>query len=234
MLTFEEHIQFRTVEKLFESINSTILDVESKLHDLHADERSDEEQAKLLLALLNADGNIDKLDESESDAINEGFIVHLITEIGAIMGNAALIESICHYIHKKFNVSVDSSKAVQFMSNFSKTIAHYTGAPAKAVEMFLMFIAKKLKLTGKNQEIVSLLGMGALVVILLCLGIIGFPALGQSLLYWLLSLTGIIGKSVEIIKIAIKVFNLLIDKIGDSFNDIANADDLADLLTNKI
>ena len=203
--TFESFNTSDYFSKLIESITSEISDIKDEVEEIKDkdSELSDDEKAKLLMAAIDNDGdltNIDVDDIKESivnESIGEG-IVHVVEVVGNIAGNSAMMEFILEKIEKLTGKKMDASKLKENIEKIVTFLRKISGTPAKAIEKFFEFIGKKIGLSPKGQKGLELVGFGFVVCFFFAIGVAHFPVLGEGILWWLLSLTGLIGKATEL------------------------------------
>lgn len=243
-MLFEQWDHSQLINMLVESISAEVKDVEKDveaimkdLKDEGKDAETDEVKAAILLQAIENDGEIEEIDvEKAKEEVKEGIalrdktigqineaessIVHAVEVAGAILGNAALLEFIAKKLEKLTGKAIDPGKIKSSIEKVLVAIKKVTGLPGKAISKFFGWAASKLGASAEGKKASELLGMGVLVVILFVLGFVHFPVLGSGILWWVLSLTGLVGKSVELVHIY-KEIRELIAKATESDNQKA-------------
>ena len=174
---------------------------------------SDEEvQAAILSALVDANGDMSQvhaddveamkkeIKESKGYSLNESELLHGIEAIGTILGNSAFVHSLAGSLEKVLNKKVDEEKLKKKLLTVSNSIKSVTGLPAKAMEKAFTWIAKKLGGSEFTQKVAGMSGTLVLVAAMLTVAIMLFPSLSSGILM-ILSITSMVGKGTEIIKI---------------------------------
>lgn len=212
------------MESVSGDISSVQADVKHEMDELGKEgENDDEIKAALLMQALDADGDLDKVDVDKlkkdveegilirGEALNEDAegIIHMVEVIGNIAGNSALIEFICEKVEHATGKKMDAGKIKSTIQGIAGALKKVTGLPAKAIEKFFQFIGTKIGLDSAGKKGLELVGMASVIVFFFALGVSAFPVLGSGILWWLLSLTGLIGKSVELIRIGSEIAHLI-------------------------
>jgi len=204
---------------VLESAQGTAGAVKNKLFALGNDLKKDGEdvtddevQAALLSALIDADGKVDSLDVSDVEAIKQEIkesrsylkedagILHTIEMVGTLLGNTAFLHVLTEGLHKVGFANVDENKLKANLERIVKLLKSVTGFPAKAMEKAFAWIAKKLGSSVFGQKVAGMAGTLVVTVILLSLAIYLFPSVSSGVLM-IFGISGMMGKSVEIIKI---------------------------------
>ena len=120
---------------------------------------TDEEvQAAMLMAALENNGKLDKVDAQDVEAITQqiketrgyklreagGGLVQSLEVVGAILGNAAVLNVIATTMRELTGKEVNPDQISQKINKAMGPLKKLTGLPAKAMKMFFTFIAKKL------------------------------------------------------------------------------------------
>lgn len=229
-MLFEQWSSSSLLDLIVESVTGEIKDVQQDVKDLMddlekegSDADEDEVKAAILLQALEQDGELEELDiDKAKKDIKEGLalrgkplnesadgIIHIVEVAGSILGNVAFLEFITKKIEKFTGKAMDPGKVKSTIEKILKGIKNVTGLPGKAISKFFGWAAEKMGADINGKKAGELLGMGALVIFLFALGIIHFPVLGSGILWWVLSLTGLIGKSVELIHIYKEIKELI-------------------------
>lgn len=227
---FEDFNQHLAFEQIFESVTGEIKDVQKDvdeimkdLKDEGKDAETDEVKAAILLQAIENDGEIEEVDvEKAKEEVTEGMklrgqtlnesasgIIHLIEVSGNILGNSALLEFISKKLEKMTGKKMEEGKLKSTIEKILGGIKKVTGLPGKAIAKFFEWVAGKLGADINGKKAAQLLGAGALVIFLFTLGVIHFPVLGSGVLWWVLSLTGLVGKSVELLHIYHEIRDLI-------------------------
>lgn len=220
------------LQKLFESVTSEVEDVKQEVESVTqelGEEGADDDTVKaaLLLQAIDNDGNLEEVDIDRLKAdVREGIanrgtplnesaagILHTLEVIGNVLGNMGLVEWICEKVEHATGKKPDASKVQQFMLKALDIMKKVTGLPARALEKFFEFIGHKAGMNSAGRKGLELVGMAIVIVFFMTLGIMHFPVLGSSLLMGILSITGLIGKTTELVRIA-KEIVFLITKAG--------------------
>lgn len=240
---FEQFNKGFTFNSLCESvmgdINQVQDEVKQEMDDLGKEGAEDDEiKAALLIQALDADGDLEKVDvEKLKSDVKEGMllrgqplnesaegILHLIEVIGNVAGNSALIEYLCEKVEKVTGKKMDAGKVKNSIVAIADTLKKVTGLPAKAIEKFFSFIADKLGMNNSSKKALELVGMVSAIVFFFALGVAHFPVLGTGILWWILSITGLLGKSIELVRIGKEIAHLIkggnTQEIQDEINGI--------------
>jgi len=245
VMLFESWNQTTLFNAIMESVSGEIKNVEQsvtnimdELKDEGDDAESDEVKAAILMQAMDlADEGKDiedlDLDQAKADVkeglsirgksydeVNESLesVVHILEYTGNVLGNSALLEFIAHKIEKATGQKPDMGKMAKAIEGIAIALKTVTGLPAKAIEKFFEWIANKFGFTGNTEKGAGLIGKLVVIVFLFGVGWANFPVLGTGILWWLLSLTGLVGKSVEVVTIGKDIFQL-IAKAGEGKDD---------------
>ena len=237
------------LENVSGEIKDVEMDVEKimgELKDEGKDAESDEVKAALLMQAIELADEGKDLEDLDVDAakkqIEEGFtirgksfndlnesgdisesaggVIHGLELIGNVLGNSGLLEFIAHQIEKATGKKPDMGKIGKTIEGIAGALKKVTGLPAKAIAKFFEWIAGKFGLEGDVKKGAGLVGKLAVIIFLFGLGVAHFPVLGTGVLWWILSLTGLVGKSIEVTEISQKIFKL-IKGAGEGKNDKA-------------
>lgn len=181
-----------------------------------ADEGKDLEDLDLDKAMKEIEEGItirgksfNELNESGDISESAGGIIHGLELVGNILGNLGLIEFLSHQIEEATGKKPDMDKISKTIEGIAGALKKVTGLPAKAIAKFFEWIAGKFGLKGNVKEGAGLVGKLAVIIFLFGLGVAHFPVLGTGILWWILSLTGLVGKSIEVAEISQKIFKLI-------------------------
>lgn len=216
-------------------VEKNVDEIMDELKDEGKDADSDEVKAALLMQAMEladegkdlADLDLDKakqaieeglairgksfneLNESGDISESAGGVIHGLELIGNVLGNAGLMEFISHKIEEATGKKPDLGKIGKTIEGIFGALKKVTGFPMKAIGKFFEWIAGKFGLEGNVQKGAGLVGKLAVIIFLFGLGVAHFPVLGTGILWWILSLTGLVGKSVEVAEISTKIFKLI-------------------------
>ena len=243
-LTHQILLEQRT-KRLMESITSAASSVGGalkslgdKVIDAGMDMSDEEVQAALLMKLLDAGGNISKVDVSDVKELEKqvqenreyiqesgGAVATVAHTVGEVLGNAALVEVLTHGIAK-----ITGKKDEEVKAGFKKTqtllknVGAIAGFAGKAIERFFKWIAAKWGGGEKTQKIFGIAGMMVFVVAMGVLAVLSFPSL-TSFLSIALGATALLGKLIEFVKL----IKHLIHTVGDHQKEIEKTDDRTEL-----
>ena len=216
-------------ENLPSGIDQAILAASKKLDAAGEDVTSDEVQAALMVAALKKGGDPSKVSPEEVEALmptvqekrqtrqplNEGGVVLQVVEaISVVLGNAALIESICKVIEKVTGRKADPSKFIKAVNWVSGKIKKITGWPMEKLGEAVEWIIGKLGGGETAQKIGKYSVKLILVITLFCIGAMFFPIAGASIFGIVVSVTAMIGKGFEIIHLAKQLFKAIRDAVS--------------------
>lgn len=173
-------------------------------------------QAAMLLAALQKNGDVSRVSADDVSAAmtknvkeskqslkeSESAIIHIIEMVALVLGNAALIETICEIILKITGKKVDPTKFKAAVTKFATFLKKATGLPMKAFGNAIAWIIKKMGGGDASQKIGKYSVKLVVVVVMAAMGVLFFPLGGVSLVGIALSITGMIGKGFEIVKLA--------------------------------
>jgi len=245
-MLFEEFGRDYNTRMLLEGLKSDSKDVEAEVADVKKeleeeglDADDTEIKAQVLLQAIEHDGDLDKIDfaKVKSDVkehirskgatdkpgelpINEsaGPLLHLTELIGNLAGNADLMHFILKLVEKasgkKFEY-VDAKNKIEKIVGVLKTVS---SGPAVILIKTFDWVAEKFGVSSVGgKKAISMVGRVGVLLFLFVLGCIHFPVLGGGLFMWVLSLTALIGKSVEMVHIGHEFVELL--KKPEEFKD---------------
>lgn len=231
---FEQFNNELNFDAMLESVTGEIKnvqqDVDTVIKDLEADKEAADDndvKAALLMAAIDADGDLDNIDLEKvknevkennkiknlpaGQEINEsaGGLVHTLELIGNFAGNADLIHFITGKIEKATGKKIDGGKVAKTIQGIAGALKKVSGLPAKALIKFFDWVASKLGIEGDSAKGFNMVARIVVLVFLLALGVYHFPVLGAGILMQVLSITGILGKSVEILHIGKEILELI-------------------------
>lgn len=260
VMLFESWSTSSIFDTLLENVSSEIKDVQQEvdaimkdLKDEGKDAETDEVKAAILMQaidLADAGKDLDELDidkakadvkegmsirGQELDPLNESEsgLIKGIEVAGALLGNAVFLEFISKKLEKLTGKSMDPEKMKGTLEKIFGGIKKVTGFPGKAISKFFGWAAEKLGANLNGKKAAEMLGMGAMIIFLGALGVTHFPVLGVGVLWWILSLTGLVGKSLELVHIY-KEVKELITKVSDNDSKAAEEVGVAGEELNKL
>lgn len=227
-MLFEQFNQKMLFDSIVESVTGDIKDVQAEVKEV-MDElgkegaQDDELKAALLMQAIDNDGEIEEVDiEALKKDVKEGMllrgqalnesaagVIHTLEVIGNIAGNSALIEFLLEKIEKATGKKMDAGKVKDTIMKIVEGLKKVTGLPAKAIEKFFAWIGSKLGMSDGGKKGLELVGMVMVIAFFLSLGVMHFPVLGTGVMWWILSLTGLVGKSVELVKIGKEIAHMV-------------------------
>lgn len=203
-------------ENLPSGIDQAILGASKDLGAAGEDVASNEVQAALLAAALKKGGDPSKVSPEEVEALlptvqekreirqslNEGGpVIQVIEAISVVLGNAALVESICKVIEKVTGKKTDPSKFTAAINKVSGMIKKITGWPMKKFGEAIEWIIGKLGGGEAAQKIGKYSVKLIVVMTLFSIGAMFFPIAGASIFGIIMSVTAMIGKGFEIVEL---------------------------------
>jgi hypothetical protein len=202
------------VESVTSSVNNDLKQLGNEIIAAGMDMSEEEVQAALLSKLLDANGNIDKVDVSDVKELeqqvheNRGRILEggsiamtIAHTTGDVLGNAAFLETISHGLAKITGKSDAAIKSgISKLQKLLKNVAAVAGLPGKVVERSFKWIAAKFGGGEKTQKIFGITGTLLFVIAMLIIAIVSFPHL-TSFVAIALGVTALIGKFAEIVKL---------------------------------
>jgi hypothetical protein len=232
-MLFESWDISQTFDAILENVSGDIKDVQKDvdtiikdLKDEGKDAETDEVKAAILMQaidLADAGKDLEDLDiEKAKSDVKEGIdirgqvlnesesaVVLALEVAGNILGNSALLEFITEKLEKLTGKSMDPGKIKSTIEGILGGISKVTGLPGKAISKFFSWVAGKFGANMDGKKAAELLGTGTMVVFLFAIGVANFPVLGSGVIWWVLSLTGLVGKSVELTKIYREIKDLI-------------------------
>ena len=194
------------------SVQKQIFALGTELKKDGEDITDNEVQAAMLSALIDANGKVDDINVSDIDAIKKEIkesrsylnedesILHAIESVGTALGNSAFIHALTEGLRKIGFTNVDEKKLKINLEKTISAIKSVTGFPAKIMDKAFSWIAKKLGIGVIGQKVAGISGVLLLTISLLVLAGLLFPSITSGVLI-VFSISGMIGKSVEIIKL---------------------------------
>jgi hypothetical protein len=204
---------FENVQGLASSVQNKVMELGKEVKAAGEDITDEEVQAAMLMAALEDNGNLDKVDVQDVETIAQqiqeargyrlkeaggGGLLQTVELVGAALGNVALLNVIAGTMKELTGKEINPDQISQKINKAMGPLKKLTGLPAKAMEKFFEFVTKKLGGGKASQKIAGYSGTIVIVTILLALGLLFFPVLGASPLMVFLSLTGVIGKGFEL------------------------------------
>jgi hypothetical protein len=234
---FKSFISFKESEFVKESIEGEAKEIAQEIDTDEIEKIDPEKIAATLSALIDAGGDLDKIDldqieenfqqiledsEKEGGDINESEtgIVYLLEVMGTVFGNVDLMHFISEKLSKKLGRKIDISKSAKLIESILNSIKKATGFAAKVFKKFFEWIGKLLGLDKVGTKLMGLISLGVATIIMIVVGIAFFPAASaisgiSGVLALFLSVTALIGKITEVIVISqeiITVIRLELDK----------------------
>lgn len=196
-------------------VNQSILAASKEVEAAGEDVADENVQAAMVMAALEKGGDISKVDAQDVETVmqkqvkegkqslreSEGGVLGLIEAGSVLLGNLGLIEIICAKLGKALGKDIDPSK---FKANLTKVlgwIKKVTGFPMKALGNAVAWIVKKLGGSVGSQKVAASTVKMLFVMTLFILGFQFFPLAGVSAMGVTLSVTALIGKGLELIKL---------------------------------
>lgn len=225
LLEQKMQLLFENAAGLASSIQSKVMEFGKELKAAGEDPTDEETQAALLMAALEKDGNLDKVDVEDAEkAANQvkenrgytlkesgGGVMVAIEYIGNILGNVALLNVIAEAVEKVTGKKVDTSGIAAKVNSLTKRIKNLTGLPALAMKKFFTLVTKKLGGEAAAQKVAGYAGTFIVVAAFFVIGALFFPVLGASPLMIILSLTGLLGKGFELVHLFKKIIQAIKD-----------------------
>jgi len=203
------------------SIENEIQDLASELKASGEDITDEEVQAAMLSALIDADGDIAKVDVEDIESIKTeiyesrnfvleagGPILSAIHVIGDILGNAAFVHELTAAIDTATGKKIDEAKLKARLDSIFEGIKKVTGLPAKVMEKAFEWIVKQFGASERSQKIAGLTGTLVVTIVLFAIGVVLFPSVSSTILFTI-GIMSLIGKSAEIIKLIKEIVHLL-------------------------
>jgi hypothetical protein len=217
--------KFEDFLTLLESIDSAAKEVEKKIDFNELEEIDAKKIAAVLHHLIQADGDIDKVDvdhveecypqmEEDSDE-EEGHLDEsasgLMTALGFMgttMGNMDLVHFICQVVQKKTGKKVNEKEMKRKIDVILSKLKTITGFLAKTLKEFAEWVAKKVfKATDFKAELAGLVALSSTTLALFVIGLTEIAELGEhihseastsSIFALLIGITALLGKSLEL------------------------------------
>lgn len=232
----------KSVRIILESVVGDASSVQKKMFALGNELKADGEnvtdlevQGAMLGALIDADGKIDSIDvsdvesikkdikESRGYVISESELMHALDGVAVVLGNAALLHAITASL-ETVGIKVDEASVKQKLQNAVTKMKKVTGWPAKKMEEFFTWIAKKLGFSQFTQKIAGLSGVLVITVAFLALSVYMFPSISSGVLL-MFAIGSMVGKSVEIAKVVKEIWHHIKNEAGSS-NEPSNTEEI--------
>lgn len=239
-ILFEQRVQrlMENISSAASSANSALKKLSDEVIDAGLDMNDEEVQAALLVKLLDAKGDVSKVDaedvkELESQIQESRGWIHesggvaftVAHHAGEVLGNAAFIGIISHGLAKLMGKKDEEVKAgVVKFSKLLKNIAAVTGFAGKAVEKFFKWIAAKWGAGEKTQKIFGIAGMMLFVIVMGVVAVLAFPHL-TSWLAIAMGVTAMAGKVMELVTLV----KHLLHVVGEHQHEVEKTDDKTEL-----
>jgi hypothetical protein len=213
------------LKRLVESVSGDASSIQQKAKQLASDLTSDgldvsddEVQAAMLGALVDADGDIEKIDVSDVEKIAKdieesrlheaGGALSYIHTAGDVLGNAAFINALSIGIEKLTGKQIDQAKLKARIKSIFGWIKDASTWVAHKIEQFIDWVAKKLGASETGAKIAGAAGLLIVTIILFAIGIVFFPSTGST---WALifATLALIGKGSEMITLIKKIFHTI-------------------------
>lgn len=219
-LLFEEFTKIDGFRRLVESVEAEAKDIQNDVEQIQKELKDDnidtddtEVKAAILLQAIENDGDLENIDlekvkseikeskKSSGQPLNESdsAIILALEQIGSVAGNLDLLHFMCNMIEKTTGKKVDAKQLQEKIQKIVGILKKVSGIPAKALIKFFDWVTTKLGIESIGaKKVVNITGRIMVLTFLFAIGFIHFPVLGSSAIMWVLSLTGLVGKSVEI------------------------------------
>lgn len=202
-----------------ESVKTDAREIKKEINIKDLEEVDPNKIAAAISDLLDANGDLEKIDIEKleesykktniTEDLNESAgesIIHALEVVSTILGNAALMEFISGKISKILGKKVETSSIISAVRKMINLIKEAVGFPSKVIEKFFEWLGKMFGFSASGQKIMGLLSLGVVVIILFVVGIAFFPAAASitgisGVLALILSVTALIGKAAEIVRI---------------------------------
>ena len=195
-------------------------------------------QAALLSKLLDANGNLGKIDASDVKDLEQkvqegrkylkeggGAIATIAHTAGDVLGNAALIEAISHGLAKATGKKdADVKAGFKKLQTFLKNTGEVAGFAGKVIERFFKWIAAKWGGGEKTQKVFGIVGMMLFVLLMAVVAVVSFPSM-TSLVSIAIGATALLGKALELVKLV----KHLVHTVGSHQEEIEKTDDKTEL-----
>lgn len=214
------------VQGIASNVQSKVMELGKEIKAAGEDITDEEVQAAMLMAALEDNGKLDKVDAQDVEAITQqikeargyrlkeaggGGLIYTLELIGTVLGNEAVLNVIVNTMKELTGKEINPDQISQKINKITSELKKYTGLPARGMEMFFSWVTKKLGGGKASQKIAGYSGTIIVITIFLGLGLLFFPVLGMSPLMVFLSLTGIVGKGFELATL----WKHLVDAIKD-------------------
>jgi hypothetical protein len=208
------------------SVQNDLKVLSSELQADGEDITDEEVQAAMLSALIDADGDLDKIDVTDIESVkteikeSRGYITEdegifgVLHLVGDVLGNAAFLEKLDKGLNK-IGIDIDEKLLEKRLKVFFTGLKKVTGFPAKMMEKFFDWVAKKFGASAKGQEVAGISGTLLVILLMFAIGIALFPSI-SSVVLMTISLTSLIGKSVEIVSLTKELIHLMSGNHGDA------------------
>ena len=236
---FQDFVSFSQNFSIRESVEGKAKEIEREIDPQEVEEIEPEKLAATLSHLIDAGGDLSKIDideieenfeqtleESENDNINESEngLVYVLEIVGTTLGNVDIVHFINDMLSKKLGKQVDISKHVKHIKNIVDHIKDATGYPAKIFKKFFEWIGKIMGLDKVGSKLMGLASLAVLTIILIIVGIVFFPAAAaisgiSGVLALILSITALIGKVAEIVVISQEIIKVIILELHNAMKN---------------
>ena len=206
-------------------IDKSILAATKEVEAAGKDISDENVQAALVMAALEKNGDLSKVGAQDVEAVMEkqgnqgkqslgesaGGVVGLIEAGSVFLGNLALIETACEVFSKVLGKKIDPSSFKAGLATVLNRIKKVTGFPMRVLGNVVTWIVKKLGGSVGSQKVAASIVKMIFVMALFILAFKLFPIAGVSAMGIALSVTGLIGKGLEIVKL-FKEFSAAMDE----------------------
>lgn len=218
---FEEYINeqyYQDIPKILSLFEGAEGQVDQELEDLQGEvgdisDLSDDEKASLLLKAVELEGDLDQIEKDdletniEEDTLNEAEgVLEIVEVMNEIIGNSGLFHFITEKSQKILGKKISEEEIKEKLQKIFDKIKNIVGLPAKGIEKFFSFVAKKMGASEARREKTGLIGLGVVTITLFIIGILTWP---HGILFMIISLTSLLGKSIKLIKIGKKIYHLI-------------------------
>ena len=169
-------------------------------------------QAAMLGALIDADGDIAAIDVSDVEKIKQDVEEsrdYRIDESGStaaaighgilnVLGNSALTNAIVKKVEEITGKELDAIKIKTKLESAAAFLKKWTGMPAKIMEMFFAWVAKKMGGGAFTQKIAGYAGTLVTITAFFVIGVMALPHAGAGIGF-MFALGGLLGKGTEMI-----------------------------------
>lgn len=202
--------------------NSELMNLGKELKQSGLDPTDEEVQAALLMKAIEAGGKIDKIEPKDVKELeaqikegrnyineSEGAALMAVEGVGMALGNSALVHGIALGVEKITGKKQDDAKVKAGIEKRLKQIKNITGFAAKVTSQFFTFLAKAWGGGEVAQKVAGVVGTIFVVAVLIAIGIVLFPSTGSIILF-ILAITSLLGKGVEIFLLLKKLWHIII------------------------